>query len=702
MPSKDLSDLTLKTSYATMRDNLITSFYSPCLHHSVLYRRAVGFFTSRGLALAAQGVAHLIRNDGNMRLIASPLLEEEDENAINQGYEDRPALLQRIVVRSFQEVYDQLTSDRLNALAWLIASGRLDIRLALKMNSNGTLSRGIFHEKTGIFSDVNGNKVAFSGSSNETVGGLVQNFEVIDVFWSWDDPQGRVQEKSKHFDSLWNGNTTGLEIVDFTEASRDFLGAYRKAHRPQRDPLDIPGPEIPAPQAEHSPQLPPTIELRPYQLQARDRWFANHGRGILKMATGSGKTITALSIACRLSKELDLQCLVIICPYRHLVSQWSRECQRFGMNPILAHGGKATWFSGLVNTLLRQQESTISFFVTVITTISTFTREVFQQQLSRFPKKTLLIADEVHNMGAGIYRQQLPNSIGLRLGLSATPERWFDDTGTQALTEYFGKILKPEFTLRDALNSGALCPYRYHPILVDLTSSESIKYIDLSRKIATAMQNSDLDEPNLRLNALLMKRSRLIAHAANKVSALQSLMMGRTEESHMLFYCGDGIPERQLDNAGLRHIEEVTRVLGKDLGIAVNTYTADESIEQREELRTRFQSGDLQGLVAIRCLDEGIDIPEVRTAFILASSTNPRQFIQRRGRILRQSPGKQYAEIFDFLVKPPGESANFQLERTLLRRQLIRFAEFAKLALNHGEARSEIVALQRTYGLMDV
>ena len=170
----------------------------------------------------------------------------------------------------------------------------------------------------------------------------------------------------------------------------------------------------------------------------------------------------------------------------------------------------------------------------------------------------------------------------------------------------------------------------------------------------------------------------------------------------MLFYCGDGIPERQLDKTGLRHIEEVTRVLGKDLGIAVNTYTAEESLEQREVLRTRFQSGELQGLVAIRCLDEGIDIPEVRTAFILASSTNPRQFIQRRGRILRRSPGKRHAEIFDFFVTPPGEISNFELERTLLRQQLIRFSEFSKLALNHGQARSDIIALQQAYGLMDM
>ncbi len=697
MSSRDLSDLTLKTSYATLSDNLISAFYSPCLRHSVLYRRAVGFFTSRGLALAAQGVAHLIRNDGNMRLIASPLLDEEDEEAINQGYQDRLALLRRVVDRSFQEVYDELTSDRLNALAWLIASGRLDIKLALRMNSNGTLSRGIFHEKTGIFTDTNRNSVAFSGSSNETVGGLVQNFEVIDVFWSWDDPQGRVHEKAKHFDSLWNRNTPGLEVIDFTEASHDLLKVHKKAHRPQKDLLDLPTPLSP-----QAPQLPPTIKLRPYQLQARDRWFGNHGRGILKMATGSGKTITALSIACRLATELNLHCAIIICPYRHLVSQWDRECQRFGMNPILAHGSKATWFSSLVNKLLRLQESKIPYFLTVVTTISTFTRDLFQKQLSMFPKKTLLIADEVHNMGAEIYRKHLPNRIGLRLGLSATPERWFDETGTQAITEYFGTILKPEFTLRDALDSGALCPYRYYPILVDLTSSESTKYIKLSRQIAAATQDSDLDEPNSRLNSLLMKRSRLIAHATNKVTALRSLMMSRTEDSHMLFYCGDGIPERELDNAGVRHIEEITSVLGRDLGIAVNTYTAAESVEEREALRTRFQSGELQGLVAIRCLDEGIDIPEVRTAFILASSTNPRQFIQRRGRILRRSPGKQFAEIFDFLVTPPGETTNFHLERTLLRKQLIRFTEFAKLALNHGEARSEIIALQKSYGLMDV
>ena len=323
-----------------------------------------GFFTSRGLALAAQGIANLISNDGTMRLIASPLLEEEDENALNQGYQDRPSLLRRIVGRSFQEVHDELTSDRLNALAWLIASGRLDVKLAIRMSSNGTLSRGIFHEKTGIFTDANGNNVAFSGSSNETIGGLVQNFEVIDVFWSWDDPHGRVQEKTAHFDSLWNQHATGLKIVDFTDASRDILKAHRKAYCPQRDPLDLPS-EQATPLRRHTPEQPVTINLRPYQLQARDGWFAKHGRGILKMATGSGKTITALAIASRLGKELNLQCLIVICPYRHLVTQWGRECQRFGMSPILAHGGRAAWFSSFVSRLLVLQEPKAPYFLTV-------------------------------------------------------------------------------------------------------------------------------------------------------------------------------------------------------------------------------------------------------------------------------------------------------------------------------------------------
>ena len=275
-----------------------------------------------------------------------------------------------------------------------------------------------FTKRLAYFSDTLGNNVAFSGSSNETAGGLIDNFEVIDIFWSWDDQLGRVAEKIKHFEALWSDRSPGLEIIDFTEASGEILSLYRKAHCPQADPS-----ECRQVLRTDSPRLPKEITLRPYQKKAKTQWFTNHGRGVLKMATGSGKTITALSIASQLAMERRLACAIIICPYRHLVTQWNRECQRFGMNPILAFQKKRDWFRRFSEGLTRADNHKCPHFFTAITTNATFCSDLFQSCLLNTPRHTLLIADEVHNLGAERTRRSLPMHNRFTIGP-------FGDTGT--------------------------------------------------------------------------------------------------------------------------------------------------------------------------------------------------------------------------------------------------------------------------------
>jgi superfamily II DNA or RNA helicase len=225
----------------------------------------------------------------------------------------------------------------------------------------------------------------------------------------------------------------------------------------------------------------------------------------------------------------------------------------------------------------------------------------------------------------------LPRKVGLRLALSATPERYFDDSGTKSLFDYFGPLLPPELTLADAIRQGALVHYLYYPILVDLTESESRAYAKLTRKIGWALMDGAEVEDSEALTPLLMQRARLIGAAANKLEALRELMVGRLDSSHTLFYCGDGSVEKALTEESRRQLASVVRMLGSELGYRVNTYTAQTPLTEREDLRRQFEIGELQGLVAIRCLDEGVDIPAIQTAVILASSGNPRQFIQRRG-----------------------------------------------------------------------
>ncbi|MGQ4650010.1 DNA phosphorothioation system restriction enzyme [Lyngbya aestuarii] len=450
------------------------------------------------------------------------------------------------------------------------------------------------------------------------------------------------------------------------------------------------------------PQIPPNIQLRSYQQQAVANWLANRGRGTLKMATGSGKTITALAIATELYQKIGLQVLLVVCPYRHLVTQWARECHQFGMVPILAFENVRSWQSQL-STRLYNLQSGNQAFLCVITTNATLMGEGLQSQLKYFPHKTLIIGDEAHNLGATRLEQSLPRNIGLRLALSATPERYFDEEGTEALFAYFGPILQPELTLADAIKQGALAHYLYYPILVELTEAETTTYGKLTKRIGWALGDEENITNNETLTSLLMQRARLVGAAANKLTALRELMTERLDTHHTLFYCGDGSVEGAVSAAGNRQLAAVSRLLGVELGYRINTYTADTPLIEREQLRRQFETGQLQGLVAIRCLDEGVDIPAIQTAVILASSSNPRQFIQRRGRILRPHPSKQRATLFDMVVLPPdlGRETR-EVERNLLKTELKRLLEFADLADNAGEARIKLLKLQQTYGLLDL
>ena len=442
------------------------------------------------------------------------------------------------------------------------------------------------------------------------------------------------------------------------------------------------------------PVFPQNLALRNYQHQAVANWLENKGRGTLKMATGSGKTIIALAIATELYKQIGLQVLLIVCPYRHLVNQWFRECQKFDLQPILGMNRVGDWQGELSNQLYNLSNSSQSF-LTFIVTNSTLMSEGMQSQLKYFPAKTLIIGDEAHNLGSHRLESSLPRNIGLRLALSATPERQYDEVGTEALLDYFGKIIQPEFTLADAIREGALVNYLYYPLFVELTASEAGVYAKLTKQIGWILSKNPSLQDNDNLTSLLTKRSRLIATAANKLTTLKELMSSKLDTSHTLFYCGDGYLENNV-----RQIDAVTHLLGKELGYRVNIYTTDTPLEERENLRRKFESGELQGLVAIRCLDEGIDIPAIKTAVILASSSNPRQFIQRRGRILRPHPGKKQATLYDAIVVPPNlDRETWEVERNLLRKELIRFMTFAELADNAKEAIDKLLQLQDRYQL---
>lgn len=442
---------------------------------------------------------------------------------------------------------------------------------------------------------------------------------------------------------------------------------------------------------------PEWVEQRDYQQQAIRDWIEAGGRGIYNMATGTGKTVTSLLTAAEIADSLDGNlALIIAVPYQHLVDQWEDDVTDFGSNPVLAYQSRADWQERLERETLEFNMGVRPSLV-VITTHTTFASDPFQNSLSRLDQdRTMLIADEVHHLGAPHHRDSLPNAIGLRLGLSATPERFYDDEGTEALFEYFGDGIVFEYSLQKAIEDGSLVEYYYLPHIIELTPEEAEQYSALSSKIArlAAQQSGNIGDADMQddtsLKHALFKRARLIGTAANKLEKLEELIANRDQIEHTLVYCGDGSVEDDMTGETKRHVDATVELLQDELHLNVNRFTARESQSQREILLEDFESGDLQALVAIRCLDEGIDVPATKTAYVLASSSNPRQFVQRRGRILRQHPGKDHAVIHDFIVSPPRSMVGdvqsddeFTSERRLVEKELERVNLFAEAARNH-------------------
>lgn len=704
----------LKHQFRSNEHDLARDFYRRALSESTELDRAVGFFSSTVLVACAEGFREFFERGGRYRVVCSHILSKKDIERFIRGYRDRPELIREKGLELFSDDPNELF-ERLDELVpWLVATGRLDLKIALL--EEGGISEQ-YHEKLGLFRDDDENLVAFSGSANESYRALKRNFEVIDVFRSWRDGDSRrARQKRRDFDDLWHNQTEGLEVLSFVQAARrDLLvtGPDEKLDGKAPTSRDLPedGEQeaIEVEGVQEILQIPSYIRLYDHQKQAVRSWLTSNGRGLLQMATGSGKTITALAAATKLYEMVGGPLfVVIIAPYLHLVDQWVEEARNFGLEPLACARGRDVWYEDFQVRLFNARVGSRPI-TSVIATTATCRTDAFQDLLQGIDLPMMFIGDEAHNLGASNTRTKLPVDAQYRLGLSATPERWYDERGTDALTDYFGPIMKEaKYTLEEALDDGVLCPYNYYPQTVELTDEELEEYQALTKQIAKALHaGDDLDVPSERLERLLINRARLVASAYNKLSLLRDLMMPYRRSQHNLVYCGDGSVEEPATEDEMRQIRAATRILGHELEMRVATYTAETSTQRRRELRREFARGDIQCLVAIRCLDEGVDIPETRRAFILASSSNPRQFIQRRGRILRRSPNKDRAEIHDFLVVPPEEHRNpgsdfYSATRKMFRRELKRAIEFAKLAENGPEAMGRLLDVRDQLNLLDL
>lgn len=694
--------LGLEDVYRSSTQQIGRDLVAPLLGAARRYDRAVGFFSSSVFRLLRDEFADFFGRGGTMRLVCSPRVSRQDAAAFARAVYDRKAASGR-----WNDI-EAAFSDREDSglLAWLVARELLTVQIALQTSADPNT---LYHEKIAVFSDASGHVIALAGSANESATGFNGNFERVEVFRSWTEGTERLRARwiEDAFRLVWSNQTTGLEVISLAEACRRRVWEHAPIAESQL--TTSAGAHSPTVAASYPEALvvPPALTLFRHQEAAIKEWAAAGGRGILEIATGGGKTITALTLASRVAAKVGPGLVVVVvAPQIHLVDQWCDVAATFGLHPIRCAESRSEWSTELDSAVFAVNAGQRPV-LSVATTGATLASEAFSDALRRIRRPILFIADEVHNYGAPAQRAVLPENAQLRLGLSATPTRWMDPSGTASLEAYFGPVVY-RYGLADAIRDEVLTHYRYFPSTVALDGDELEQYAELTEKIKKYVRDEDSEEPlPSAVEMLLIKRARLLASAKAKLAALESLLRPFVKDRHILVYCGDGTYTGPTPDVTQRQVEAVVHLIGHRLGMICASYTADTPPERRRELLKQFAEGFIQVLVAIRCLDEGVDIPAARTAFILASSTNPRQFVQRRGRLLRRSPGKSRAEIYDLFVVPPyerytPESEEWTLARSIVRGQIRRAREFADLADNGPTARGVLLKLASELDLLSV
>ena len=707
-----LNELDIKLEYRSLRQNVARDFLIPCLRKAISYDRAVGFFSSTSLADISYGIEGLSLNNGRIRLIASPKLSDEDAEAINQGYVDREKLIADALNIELRSPTNHFEKERLNLLANLIKDGIVDIKIAL-LEHNKEI--GIYHEKLGIIRDEDDNTIAFSGSMNESDTAFKINYETIDVYCSWmsDESRERIRIKRNAFDSIWEDSESGIQVIDFPIAVKERL--VSTYYYSDVDYDNVPIPEYIDDKVEAKPD---EFKFHDYQIEAISEWVKNGHRGIFDMATGTGKTYTGLGAVAALNTECKGRLAVfIVCPYQHLVEQWVQDIKLFSMNPIIGYSAspQKEWKKRLSDAIRDQKIRKDRSFFCFVTTNATFASGFVQEQINKIKMPILLVADEAHNFGAPSYTRCLDDRFTYRLALSATLDRHHDEEGTSYLYNFFGKKCI-EYPLSRAIDEDKLTPYKYYPVLVHLNDEELPHYEELSYEISKCLIKGKNGKWKLNKQGeiLALKRSRIVAGASEKLNVLREVMLPYIKDNNILVYCGatNVIDEKSdhsyTDEADVRQIEAVINILGNELGMAVSKFTADEDMETRAMIIDQFQKKEkLQAIVAIKCLDEGVNIPGIRTAFILASTTNPKEYIQRRGRVLRKAKNKDFAEIYDFVTLPreldtvaslTEEQAKRDL--SLVKNELVRIKEFGRLSMNPMDAETLIWNIQDAYNII--
>lgn len=699
MPFKSLN---IQQEYRSPQNNIVTEFYIPVLEKAVSYKRSVGYFSSTSLVQITKGILGLIKNGGTIDLVASPYLSKEDEEAIRVGYENRTKIIENALNRSLQEdIKNPFSQERLNLLACLIEKGILNIKIAFTENEKEK-TIGMYHEKLGLMEDASGNKIAFSGSMNESYNAMVNNYETVDVFCSWksESEKTRVLQKEEAFSKIWGNYDSKLKVMTFPSIEKSILDKYKrhsninfnldKEELTKKTEYGFSEPEpLVVCNSEKFINFNGEKKARPHQVKAIENFIKNNYQSLFAMATGTGKTLTSLFSLNELAKNVLIKSVLIVVPLKDLVDQWQEDIEPYFNGEIITVRSGLEWKEKLSDIsllkLLNKEKHTSKLII--ITTYDSFCLNDEKILNALDIEHTLIIADEVHKFGAASYQRKLPERIKYRIGLSATPKRPYDEKGTSAIFDYFCPSENfYEFTIKDAIDADMLCHYDYHPILVSLTDFEMDDYEIISEKISrlsVIVNNSEAvtKEEKESLEQLLKQRHRIIERASNKKEIFLDKMLEEIKKykDKTIIFAPDGKDENGNDLLNSYKKELWQKLMSKGKVVSMKEYIqgTDKSIIDS------FTQGGIDIIFAKQRLNEGIDIPAAKRAFFIASSTSEREFIQRRGRVLRKHYSKNKAEIFDFIVVPPDMHSKYA--HSIIDNEIKRAMDFAATADNYKE-----------------
>ena len=682
--------LQLQRHYDSDSTDVLQEFYRPLLKDAQRYDRAVGYFSSSTFRSCAAELASFIGQGGKIRLIIGCLTQPADIAALQAGEEGLEEREKQEIRQELEKYLLELEGEDPKAaqtFSKMVAAGIAQIKFAVR-------EKGIYHEKFGIFEDELGIKVAFIGSLNETSAALSHGFnhESISVYQSL-EPEiyaayGRDLEN--RFENLWEGRANKTRIYELDQESLELI--KKVATNQIVEPSDGVQRTLA--------RLPEKFELRDYQNEAIAKWKANRYQGILAMATGTGKTLTAIGAIKRFRDAVRGGLVVVTVPYQNLAVQWIDALQDQGIETIAVFDNYRGWYDQVKALFMGSLYSDTINMPCLVCVERTFKDERFQGLISILKdakqKNHLLVVDECHHFNGPDHIRKLPEVFKLRLGLSATPYDQFDGhDDDRHLEKYFGPIVY-EFSLGRAIQEGFLTKYRFHILACELDEDETAQYEELTLKIVRIAGSDESFTPETwaKVQPLMLARSRIVGAAKHKLSKLRSHLEIEGRKPYSLFYCGDGSVEE--DGEKLRQIEAVSELL-HSLGWRSSRITASESLQTREALLDRLRSQAIDAVVSIKVLDEGIDVPACQRAYLLASQSSDRQGIQRRGRVLRKSEGKDVADLFDFIVV--GAATDAKTFKKLAAKEIRRAYQFARDSINKAEVCNELEALQKSIGL---